>query len=360
MTVQTPQAFVASVLRSAIAAGGEATDCASLVEANGGRVRDGRGRRAAAQGDDARRPRTGRGVAVAAVVFDVGETLVDETRMWEQAADAVRRPALHADGRARRARRARARTTTTCGRSLGVEPPAAGWRLDADDWYPDALPASSALRERGLPSSAPSATRRASSRSELRAARRLRRLVGALGRREARRRRSSRASSQRPARSLGRSRTWATASTTTSGRRSPPGMVAVHIRRGPWGLSARAAGRRRSGSIRSTSCRRCSDDASASGSASTRTRSSDGVPLVLGGVTVRPSPRARGALGRRRARARARRRGARRGRARRHRRRSSRRATSATAARRSSTCCARPTAQVLARRAGRSSTPTAC
>ena len=39
VTVQTPQAFVASVLRSAIAAGGEATDCASLVEANGGKVR---------------------------------------------------------------------------------------------------------------------------------------------------------------------------------------------------------------------------------------------------------------------------------------------------------------------------------
>jgi 2-C-methyl-D-erythritol 4-phosphate cytidylyltransferase len=39
VTVQTPQVFVASVLRSAIAAGGEATDCASLVEANGGRVR---------------------------------------------------------------------------------------------------------------------------------------------------------------------------------------------------------------------------------------------------------------------------------------------------------------------------------
>ncbi len=39
VTVQTPQAFVASVLRSAIAAGREATDCASLVEANGGRVR---------------------------------------------------------------------------------------------------------------------------------------------------------------------------------------------------------------------------------------------------------------------------------------------------------------------------------
>jgi 2-C-methyl-D-erythritol 4-phosphate cytidylyltransferase len=39
VTVQTPQAFVASVLRRAIATGGEATDCASLVEASGGSVR---------------------------------------------------------------------------------------------------------------------------------------------------------------------------------------------------------------------------------------------------------------------------------------------------------------------------------
>jgi 2-C-methyl-D-erythritol 4-phosphate cytidylyltransferase len=37
--VQTPQAFVASVLREAVAGGVEATDCASLVEARGGRVR---------------------------------------------------------------------------------------------------------------------------------------------------------------------------------------------------------------------------------------------------------------------------------------------------------------------------------
>ena len=38
VTVQTPQAFVASVLRAAVNGGGEATDCASLVEARGGRV----------------------------------------------------------------------------------------------------------------------------------------------------------------------------------------------------------------------------------------------------------------------------------------------------------------------------------
>ena len=36
--MQTPQAFVAPVLRAALAAGGEGPDCASLVERNGGRV----------------------------------------------------------------------------------------------------------------------------------------------------------------------------------------------------------------------------------------------------------------------------------------------------------------------------------
>jgi 2-C-methyl-D-erythritol 4-phosphate cytidylyltransferase len=38
-TVQTPQAFVADVFRRAAAGGGEATDCAGLVEAAGGRVK---------------------------------------------------------------------------------------------------------------------------------------------------------------------------------------------------------------------------------------------------------------------------------------------------------------------------------
>jgi len=36
--VQTPQAFVASVLRAAVAHGDEATDCSALVEGQGGRV----------------------------------------------------------------------------------------------------------------------------------------------------------------------------------------------------------------------------------------------------------------------------------------------------------------------------------
>ena len=36
--VQTPQAFLAQALRDALAAGGDASDCASLVEARGGRI----------------------------------------------------------------------------------------------------------------------------------------------------------------------------------------------------------------------------------------------------------------------------------------------------------------------------------
>jgi 2-C-methyl-D-erythritol 4-phosphate cytidylyltransferase len=38
-TVQTPQAFPAETLRRAVADGGEATDCAGLVEARGGRIK---------------------------------------------------------------------------------------------------------------------------------------------------------------------------------------------------------------------------------------------------------------------------------------------------------------------------------
>ena len=38
VAVQTPQAFVADALRRAVASGAEASDCAALVEASGGRV----------------------------------------------------------------------------------------------------------------------------------------------------------------------------------------------------------------------------------------------------------------------------------------------------------------------------------
>jgi 2-C-methyl-D-erythritol 4-phosphate cytidylyltransferase len=39
VAAQTPQAFLAETLRRALAGGGDATDCAGLVEAVGGRIR---------------------------------------------------------------------------------------------------------------------------------------------------------------------------------------------------------------------------------------------------------------------------------------------------------------------------------
>jgi 2-C-methyl-D-erythritol 4-phosphate cytidylyltransferase len=39
VSVQTPQAFAGAALRAALASGAEGSDCASLVEANGGRIR---------------------------------------------------------------------------------------------------------------------------------------------------------------------------------------------------------------------------------------------------------------------------------------------------------------------------------
>jgi 2-C-methyl-D-erythritol 4-phosphate cytidylyltransferase len=45
VAAQTPQAFVASVLRAALASGADASDCAALVEARGGRVKVVRGDR---------------------------------------------------------------------------------------------------------------------------------------------------------------------------------------------------------------------------------------------------------------------------------------------------------------------------
>jgi HAD superfamily hydrolase (TIGR01509 family) len=86
-------------------------------------------------------------VALKAVVFDVGETLVDETRMWEQAADAARVPRFTLMGvlgglAARREDHSRVWSI------LGVERPASTWT--EADFYADALPCVARLRSRGL------------------------------------------------------------------------------------------------------------------------------------------------------------------------------------------------------------------
>ena len=86
-------------------------------------------------------------MALKAVVFDVGETLIDETRLWERAADTAGVPRFTLMGvvgglaaRGEHHRRAWA--------LLGVDQPVATW--GSDDFYPDALPCLAALRQRGV------------------------------------------------------------------------------------------------------------------------------------------------------------------------------------------------------------------
>ncbi|MGH3072887.1 MAG: HAD family hydrolase [Gaiellaceae bacterium] len=86
-------------------------------------------------------------MAVKAVVFDVGETLVDETGMWERAADVAGVPRFTLMGvlgglAARGEHHARAWEI------LGVERPASSWR--ETDVYGDAIGCIRALRHRGL------------------------------------------------------------------------------------------------------------------------------------------------------------------------------------------------------------------
>jgi FMN phosphatase YigB (HAD superfamily) len=87
-------------------------------------------------------------MAVKAVFFDAGETLVDETRLWAGVADAVGVPHLTFFG-ILGALAARGEDHRRVFEVLGVEPiVGAGW--DEDDLYPDAQPCLSDLRARGL------------------------------------------------------------------------------------------------------------------------------------------------------------------------------------------------------------------
>jgi len=86
-------------------------------------------------------------VAVKAVVFDVGETLIDETRLWERAADASGTPRFTLMGIVG-GLAARGEHHRRAWELLGVEQPVATW--GSEDFYPDALPTLGALRQRGL------------------------------------------------------------------------------------------------------------------------------------------------------------------------------------------------------------------
>jgi HAD superfamily hydrolase (TIGR01509 family) len=86
-------------------------------------------------------------VAVTAVVFDVGETLVDESGMWERAADTAGVPRFTLMG-ILGGLAARGEHHDRVWALLGVERPVSAWR--EADFYDDALPCLQSLRERGL------------------------------------------------------------------------------------------------------------------------------------------------------------------------------------------------------------------
>ena len=98
---------------------------------------------------------------VEVVVFDVGETLIDETRIWLRWADRLGVPRDHAradrrDGRvgqaARRgvpARQARLRARGRERRVAREDPDGLRVNFDADDLYPDVRPGLAALRAAG-------------------------------------------------------------------------------------------------------------------------------------------------------------------------------------------------------------------
>jgi HAD superfamily hydrolase (TIGR01509 family) len=85
-------------------------------------------------------------MAVEAVVFDVGETLVDETAMWTRAAEAAGiTPFTLMAGLG--ATIALERPHDAVWAMLGIEHPAGAWVMD--DWYPDARPCLERLRGAG-------------------------------------------------------------------------------------------------------------------------------------------------------------------------------------------------------------------
>jgi len=86
-------------------------------------------------------------VALKAFVFDVGETLVDETGMWERAADAAGVPRFTLMG-VLGGLAARGEHHNRAWGLLGVEHPASTW--EPSDFYPDALPCLEALRSQGF------------------------------------------------------------------------------------------------------------------------------------------------------------------------------------------------------------------
>ena len=187
----------------------------------------------------------GRAVRIAAAVFDVGETLVDETRAWQAWADALGVPRLTLLGAlgglaARRGEHHRGgvRPGRARRRPRGGGGAARGDRLRGVRPVSRraAVPARAARprpRRRGLRQPARGDARRSCASSASRSTSSARRSAGAS---RSPTRRSTPASPPSSACRRQRSRTSATASTTTSCPARAAGLVAVHLRRGPWGV----------------------------------------------------------------------------------------------------------------------------
>ena len=86
-------------------------------------------------------------MALRAVVFDVGETLFDETGIWQRAADVAGVPRFTVMG-ILGGLAARGEHHSRVWELLGVEHPAS--MFEPGELYPDALPCISALRSRGV------------------------------------------------------------------------------------------------------------------------------------------------------------------------------------------------------------------
>jgi HAD superfamily hydrolase (TIGR01509 family) len=82
-----------------------------------------------------------------AIFFDVGSTLIDETGMWERAADAAGVPRFTLMG-VLGGLAARGEHHDRVWELLGVEHPASTW--EQDEFFPDALPCLARVRSRGL------------------------------------------------------------------------------------------------------------------------------------------------------------------------------------------------------------------
>ena len=223
-------------------------------------------------------------VAVKAVVFDVGETLVDETAHLGARGRPRRRAALHGDGSPRRLDRARGEHHSRVWELLGVDRPGVG-RVRAGRSLSRRPAVPRELRARGL------ARRRRREHAAVDARSLLETHVDFVGS-------SARWGVEKPAPEF-----FERSSLRPVARRGEIAYVGDRVdndvvpalRRG-WSPSTSAEGRgaictsRRPQALRDRLARRAAGGARcltcASGSASTRTRFAEGVPLVLGGVAI--------------------------------------------------------------------------